>query len=51
MADDKSKRDFRDPNRVSADEDYELEYFARENGVTTSRSANSSKPTATIVKP
>ncbi|RWB02242.1 DUF3606 domain-containing protein [Mesorhizobium sp.] len=34
MADDKSKRDFRDRNRVSADEDYELEYFARENGVT-----------------
>lgn len=29
MADDKSKRDFRDRNRVSADEDYELEYFAR----------------------
>ncbi|WP_353843555.1 DUF3606 domain-containing protein, partial [Mesorhizobium sp.] len=34
MADDKSKRDFRDRNRVSADEDYELEYFARENDVT-----------------
>ncbi|WP_353843404.1 DUF3606 domain-containing protein, partial [Mesorhizobium sp.] len=34
MADDKSKRDFRDRNRVSADEDYEVDYFARENGVT-----------------
>ncbi|RWQ12490.1 MAG: DUF3606 domain-containing protein [Mesorhizobium sp.] len=33
-ADDKSKRDFRDRNRVSADEDYEVDYFARENGVT-----------------
>jgi hypothetical protein len=34
MADDKSKRDFRDRNRVSADEDHEVEYFARENGIT-----------------
>ncbi|RWP76895.1 DUF3606 domain-containing protein [Mesorhizobium sp.] len=34
MADDKSKRDLRDRNRVSADDDYEVEYFARENGVT-----------------
>ncbi|RWO82456.1 MAG: DUF3606 domain-containing protein [Mesorhizobium sp.] len=34
MADDKSKRDFRDRNRVSAHQDYELEYFARENDVT-----------------
>ncbi|WP_367118920.1 DUF3606 domain-containing protein, partial [Mesorhizobium sp.] len=34
LADDKSKRDFRDRNRVSADEDYEVDYFARENGVT-----------------
>ncbi|RWO57428.1 DUF3606 domain-containing protein [Mesorhizobium sp.] len=34
MADDKSKRDFRDRNRVSADEDYEVEHFARENDVT-----------------
>ncbi|WP_348633428.1 DUF3606 domain-containing protein, partial [Mesorhizobium sp. M2A.F.Ca.ET.067.02.1.1] len=29
MADDKSKRDFRDRDRVSADEDYEVEYFAQ----------------------
>ena len=34
MADDKSKRDFRDRNRVSAEEDYEVQYFARENGIT-----------------
>ncbi|RWO54214.1 MAG: DUF3606 domain-containing protein [Mesorhizobium sp.] len=32
MADDKSKRDLRDRNRVSADDDYDVEYFARENG-------------------
>ncbi|WP_287308039.1 hypothetical protein [Mesorhizobium sp.] len=36
---------------MSADEDYELEYFARENDVTIEQVANSSKPTATIVKP
>lgn len=34
MADDKSKRDFRDRNRVSADEDYEVQYFADQNGIT-----------------
>ncbi|MER9625077.1 DUF3606 domain-containing protein [Mesorhizobium sp. M0222] len=34
MADDKSKRDFRDRDRVSADEDYEVEYFAAKAGVT-----------------
>ncbi|MER9829145.1 DUF3606 domain-containing protein [Mesorhizobium sp. M0134] len=34
MADDKRKRDFRDRNRVSADEDYEVEYFAEQNGIT-----------------
>jgi hypothetical protein len=34
MADDKSKRDFRDRDRVSANEDYEVEYFARQNGIT-----------------
>jgi hypothetical protein len=34
MADDKSTRDFRDRDRVSADEDYEVEYFARQNGIT-----------------
>ena len=28
MADDKSKRDFRDRDRVSAEEDYEVDYFA-----------------------
>ncbi|MES0139279.1 DUF3606 domain-containing protein [Mesorhizobium sp. M0016] len=34
MADDKSKRDFRDRDRVSADEDYEVEYFATKTGIT-----------------
>ncbi|QRR00103.1 DUF3606 domain-containing protein [Dyadobacter sandarakinus] len=33
MADDKTKRDFRDRNRVSADEDYELSYLADKMGV------------------
>jgi hypothetical protein len=35
MADDKSKKDFRDRDRVSADEDYEVEYFANKAGITT----------------
>ncbi|CCV15463.1 DUF3606 domain-containing protein [Mesorhizobium sp. STM 4661] len=34
MADDKSKRDFRDRDRVSADEEYEVEYFANKVGIT-----------------
>ncbi|CCV05613.1 conserved hypothetical protein [Mesorhizobium metallidurans STM 2683] len=34
MAVDKSKRDFRDRDRVSADEDYEVEYFASKTGIT-----------------
>ncbi|MES0073317.1 DUF3606 domain-containing protein [Mesorhizobium sp. M0058] len=34
MVDDKSKRDFRDRDRVSADEDYEVEYFATKAGIT-----------------
>ena len=34
MTDDKSKRDLRDRNRVSAEERYEVEYFARQNGIT-----------------
>ncbi|TJV19711.1 DUF3606 domain-containing protein [Mesorhizobium sp.] len=34
MVDDKSKRDFRDRDRVSADEDYEVEYFAKTAGIT-----------------
>lgn len=33
MADDKSKRDFRDRDRVSADEEYEVEYFANKVGI------------------
>lgn len=34
MADDKSKKGFRDRNQVSADEDYEVEYFAKQEGIT-----------------
>lgn len=34
MVDDKSRRDARDRSRVAADEDYEVEYFAKENGIT-----------------
>ncbi|MER9065600.1 DUF3606 domain-containing protein [Mesorhizobium sp. M0902] len=37
MPDDKSKRDFSDRNRVSADEYYEVEHFARQNGVSPSQ--------------
>jgi hypothetical protein len=35
MADDKSKRDFRDRDRVSAKQDYEFRHFAEQNGLTT----------------
>jgi hypothetical protein len=34
VADDKTKRDFRDRNRVSADEDYEVRYFAKQHRIT-----------------
>ncbi|MES0055135.1 DUF3606 domain-containing protein [Mesorhizobium sp. LNJC394B00] len=34
MADDKSKRDFRDRNRVSVDEDYEVRHFAKQHRIT-----------------
>ena len=34
MADDKSKRDFLDRDRVSASEDYEVQYFAEKAGIT-----------------
>ncbi|MET3595080.1 hypothetical protein ABID26_004492 [Mesorhizobium shonense] len=34
MADDKTKRDFRDRDRVSADEDYEVRYFAKQHRLT-----------------
>ncbi|MGG7664107.1 DUF3606 domain-containing protein [Dyadobacter sp. BHUBP1] len=33
MADDKLKKDFRDRNKIAADEDYELDYVANEHGV------------------
>lgn len=35
MTDDKTKRDFRDRDRVSADEEYEVRHFAEQNGLTT----------------
>ncbi|RUW80450.1 MAG: DUF3606 domain-containing protein [Mesorhizobium sp.] len=35
MADDKSKRDFRDRDRVSANDDYEVEYFVQKVGLTS----------------
>lgn len=34
MADDKAKRDFRDRDRVSADEGYEVRYFAKQHRIT-----------------
>ncbi|TGS47521.1 MULTISPECIES: DUF3606 domain-containing protein [unclassified Mesorhizobium] len=34
MADDKSKKDFRERDRVSSSEDYEVEYFAQKTGIT-----------------
>ncbi|MDW6020646.1 DUF3606 domain-containing protein [Mesorhizobium sp. BAC0120] len=33
MADDKSKQDKRDRDRVAGDEDYEVRYFANSNGI------------------
>nr|WP_295932973.1 DUF3606 domain-containing protein [uncultured Dyadobacter sp.] len=33
MADDKSKKDFRDRNKIAADEEYELDYVAKQSGV------------------
>ena len=34
MSDDKSNRGAQDQSRVSADEPYEVEYFARKHGIT-----------------
>jgi hypothetical protein len=34
MADDKTKRDFRDRDRVAGDEEYEVGYFASKFGLT-----------------
>lgn len=34
MADDPNKKDFRDRNRVAGDQDYEVQYFAKEMGIT-----------------
>ncbi|RUU12208.1 DUF3606 domain-containing protein [Mesorhizobium sp. USDA-HM6] len=35
MADDKTKRGFRDRDRVSADEEYEVRYFAKQHRIST----------------
>jgi hypothetical protein len=35
MADDPNKRDFRDRDRVAGDQEYEVQYFAEANGITT----------------
>lgn len=40
MVDDKSKRDFRDRDRVSGAEDYEVEHFAQQNGLTPQQVRN-----------
>ncbi|WP_348640195.1 hypothetical protein [Mesorhizobium sp. B3-1-9] len=40
MADDKSKRDFRGRDRVSAEEDYEIEHFAQKVGLTSQQCAS-----------
>ncbi|TIT02150.1 MAG: DUF3606 domain-containing protein [Mesorhizobium sp.] len=37
MADEKNNRDFLDRKRLSVDEYYEVEHFARENGVSPSQ--------------
>ena len=34
MADDKSKQDGRDRSRVAAGQDYEIDHFARQHGIT-----------------
>ncbi|RUU39361.1 DUF3606 domain-containing protein [Mesorhizobium sp. M6A.T.Ce.TU.002.03.1.1] len=34
MADNKSKRDFRDRNKVSSDDGYEMRFFALQNNIT-----------------
>jgi len=34
MPDDKTKHDKRDTSRVAANEDYEVEYFAKRHGIT-----------------
>ncbi|RWO98477.1 DUF3606 domain-containing protein [Mesorhizobium sp.] len=34
MADDKSKSDFRDRNKISASDDYEVNFFALQNNIT-----------------
>ena len=33
MADDPNKQDYRDRSRVAGEEDYEVQYFAEQNGI------------------
>lgn len=40
MTDDKSKRDFRDRDRVSAEDDYEVSYFASKFNLSTTEVLN-----------
>ena len=40
MSDDKTKRDFQDRDRVSADEDYEVRYFANQHGISPEQVAD-----------
>lgn len=37
MADDKSKRDNRDRSKVAGDEGYEIQYLARQTGISTEK--------------
>jgi len=45
MTDDKTKRDFRDRDRVSADEDYEVRYFAKQHRISVGRRFRLTGPT------
>ena len=40
MSDDKSKRDYRDRDRINVNEPYELEYWTKEFGVSADRLKN-----------
>jgi hypothetical protein len=48
MADDKTKRDFRDRDRVAGSEDYEVEYFAKKAGITVQQAKELRANTATM---
>jgi len=50
MADDKSKRDSRDRDRVSADDDYEVQYLAKKAGITPQQVKDLMPSTGTIAR-